>query len=186
VANDKLSKSGPNNGGLSNIENLRSIQWETTYSWDIKIMPGNIQPPPNNFKDWFPAIEVDIIQTTTDSFKWRYYGYDFQTPYRRGSRIMKLTFLDSMDAELEIWFRKWIDEDLHNKGKFVSNWRDKYANFQVKRLKPDREIVNIPHIYHVVPTSTTITYKGTSASNVQQKAIDLLIVGDEFSNFASG
>lgn len=100
---------------LSDIEQLRKIEWGRAYAWDI-VFPDAPQP----FNSFFPAVDVSEPIATLQWLQENYYIDIYRFPQNKLQQDLRITFLDDQNGSLLDWFQYWINTTIFNDGQAVS------------------------------------------------------------------
>jgi hypothetical protein len=152
------------------IENIRQVEFDEGHLWNVKI-----QDAPAPFNDWFPASDVEIQVGSIDSKESTFYMSSYKIPRNTSSFHITLTYFDTPDLKLTQWFRKWMNEDILNKGEYVTILTESVKQFDFQKLDKNLE-EQFSDSYFVYPEGQ-INIKGSSQSESPQYSITLVIVG---------
>ena len=131
---------------LQTIDQLRLMvgenkakNWGNQYLWDVRFPDA-----PDPFKDWFPAIDIDVGHTTLNAHNIRFFLLDYSFPKESAETTIDMTFYDTEDLVLEHWLASWIGFEWGQYliGKYFA-WklRRKYNRYLVS-LKERNRVLN--------------------------------------------
>lgn len=160
--------------GFKGIDQLREIDWDKTYLWDI-LLEDPSDPIPFPFNDFFPAIEVEEEGANLLSFEFESAGGNFKVPHKSASRTLSLTFPDNHNKVLYSYFVRWIESKIFNQKEFVSTLDESVK--QITILKKDVNGFNVSTNAYWVYPEDKITYRGTSESSLSIYTVSLVIAG---------
>lgn len=160
---------------LDSLEQIRSIEWGQSYLWDARFSDPS---PPAPFATWFPASTMDEDIFSLESFNFDARGGQFAVPLRRGQiKKVSFNFHDDADNTLLNWFETWVNETiLDRNGTTVSPLEECVRLLTIVRLNSQRQTVGNPRNYWVYPEGS-LSYSGTSSSEVRSFSVNLVIVG---------
>lgn len=155
--------------GLSEIGQIRKVEWGATYLWDIYFPDA-----PYPFNDWFPASNVSepLIQPMFESQSFGLIKLDF--PKNTGALSMSITFYDDVNLTLETWLREWYNK-IFNDFMHVTPLYDCLKDVQVRRLDRGKNIVSNIN-YSVVP-NTPISVESNSNASARQLTVGFSVAG---------
>lgn len=167
---------------FKNIDDIRQVEWDQGYLWDIKfielINPSHKSKLSSPFDEWFPANSVNderfsITEHPIDLHQ--YAGFPF--PNGSSQRSITIGFYDDIKNTLLKWITKWVKTDILNDGKYLTTLTRCTKQLQIVKLNSQREQVDT-FSYLVIP-SGSIEYQGTEQSDSTVYSVRFLIVGEE-------
>lgn len=152
---------------LNNISQVRSIDWNRAYLWDIRFLPPDNPPAP--FDSWFPAVDVDDMMWSLTTYNPETPNFPLAIPTKAMQvRNLGITFQDDVYASIEMWLEEWVNGSILNRGECVSTLFEIIRRVEVLRLSLDKKPI-FRCIYEVYPTDTfTFTGRSESISNQYQ------------------
>ncbi len=154
---------------LKNLDQLRTIQWSKSWKWDVKFPDG-----PNNFKEWFPATNVEetVFSLTTYTAGLPY----LEVPKDKELSTLSLTFIDSIQLDVEDWLDHWINVEILNEGLYLSPLKSITKEIRIAKLD---NLDNIVHEYgYLVYPKGVYNFSGNSESSTHSSQIEFVIASD--------
>lgn len=164
--------------GLNSIEQLRSVDWNRGYLWDLRFLPPT--NPPRPFDDWFPAVDVD--DTLWSVAMLAIEGPIFPMEVPKGAqavRTVNVTFVDDVKGTVERWLSEWVNEGILRNGTSVATISECWRKMEVIRLGLDKRPI-FRYEYLVIPTGNfTFTGRSESISNQYQVNFNVLAYSED-------
>jgi hypothetical protein len=166
-------------GFIKGVEDLRAIEWDAGYLWDIKFIenPSHKSQLSGAFKDWFPASTVndERFSLTEHTFDLHQFG---GVPFPNGAsqRSVSITFFDDVHNTLLNWVSLWVKTDILNDGKYLTPLSRCTKRIHIVKLNSQREQLK-SFIYQVIP-SGMMDFQGTEHSDSTLHTLVLRIVGE--------
>ena len=159
---------------------MRNINWSRSYLWEVEL-EGAPFPFGKGHPFGFPAVEVDDTISVGDTFDWEA-GLDFLRVPRRRSRIdIRLTFYDTEDGRLEIFFEDWFNKiyggpgmNTDQKGAGVEFLDNSVKELTVRKLTSRRKFI-YERRYNVFPNGTILGVNKSNDSGPRMYMIDLCV-----------
>lgn len=157
---------------LKNISNIRKIDFERAYLWDIVFDDSEIPSP---FDKWFPAVDVEEPFAVLNTFTFEAGGTNIQVPQNTNNLELKITFYDESQHILLYWLKNWMDSI--SGVDFVFPLENCVKRLMIARLNLKREFIsNQTHSYWVYPKGE-ITYHGSSTSELNNYIVNFVVAG---------
>jgi hypothetical protein len=156
---------------LTNINQIRAIEWGRTYLWDIKFPDA-----PAPFNEWFPAVEIEENLATLESFDFEGFISTYKVPKSTTVFDLKVTFVDDIDHTLAHWLEEWINTDMLGEGNYILPLVDCCRKVMVAKLNLKRELIGHMKTYLVYPEGG-LYFRGTSESGLPQEELTFIIAG---------
>lgn len=146
---------------LNDIEQLRAIQWDKSWLWDICFPDA---PPP--FGEFFPAQTCKVNLATIQSFQIDAPLTQHKVPWMSSPYEISLTFYDDVKIELLTWLAKWINSIVNTDKGYVLPIASPGVcrTLQVAKLNTKRELISLK-TYLVFPDGGALDYEGDSNSD---------------------
>lgn len=155
---------------LSDIDQVRAVQFGAKYLWDIKIPSA-----PAPFDKWFPAVDVEEPLAYLDSYTFDSQQSTHKVPLRSQAMDLRITFHDDENHSLLHWLEDWINTLSLNNGQWTSTVFETARLVQMLKLNSRREIVKETS-YWVYPEGQ-IQFEGSSSSEPTMYSVVFPIVG---------
>lgn len=160
---------------LTDINQLRKINWGKNNLWDIHIddLP---YPFKNNF---FPATDVSEPLVSVSSENFDIYLSKYKIPGGKSNYTIKVSFLDDELGTLERWFSEWMESIVDDL--YVAKLSDITKNMLIMRYVYSNRLGVIEKdwvrmsVYKVFPEGE-ITYAGTSEAGVPAYDLNFNVV----------
>lgn len=164
---------------LKNIGEATSIDWEQSHLWDIMFDDSPATEPklPKEFKNWFPASEVRIPRLILESHSIDASISQIRLPKSTSSKVMSISFMDSIDHGIEGWLTKWVNDIILNNDQYLSLLSDIVKTVHVKELDRAKEEIHM-RSYLVYPEGD-LPFSGTSEAGIPIHSMNFVIVGGE-------
>ena len=158
---------------LSDIEQIRSVEWGRSFLWDVRFVQPDV--PPDPFDTWFPAIDIEEHVGVIESHTIEAYNTSIKIPRKTGPKELRLTFLDDVNHTLFNWLDEWINEKILNDGLNVAPLSEAVRKIHVSKLDTKRREI-AQSIYLVYPDNPLL-FTGNSSSDLLSYSIGFQIVG---------
>lgn len=156
---------------LTNIDQVRAVQWGQKYLWDLKIDDTSLPSP---YDSWFPASEIDEELGHIDSYQFDANIGSFKLPQKTLPLHLKISFYDDDNTTLASWLDNWINDLILNNQQYISTLETAVKLVHVLKLDIQRNTA-IQNDYYVYPEGT-LTWNGTNESGVQIFTQNFVIV----------
>ena len=157
---------------LTGLKDIASKRWGRTYLWDVRFQNN----APDDFRDWFPAIEIDENLYDSVSFDFEAGLSTYKIPKSTSLQELKMTFYDTIDGSLRTWLTEWVNETILGGGKFVRTIEEVSRLVQIVKLDYDRKTQIEATSYLVYPEGP-LNFVGNSDSEVPTYSVNFIIVG---------
>jgi hypothetical protein len=155
---------------LQDINEIRSIDFERGYLWDIRFEVENIPSP---FDRWFPAVDVEEPINNLNVFTFEAGNTNIQVPQSTNNLELKVTFYDDIDHTLLYWIRSWYNAIVGVD--YVSVLEDSVKSLRIAKLDLQRKpILNQTQAYWVYPKGE-LSYHGTSTSEITPYIVNFVV-----------
>lgn len=159
---------------IKTIENIRGIEWATTYLWDIKF-----DDAPKPFNAFFPAIDIEEPLATLEPYRFSGYMSQYKVPKSTVGHILRVTFYDSFEFPIKKWLTEWIEYDILNvdskNQKHIGYLEDVVKTVHVQKMDSNRNLISSSS-YWVFPEGT-ISFIGNSSSEISTATVNFVIAG---------
>lgn len=119
---------------LTNIEQLRQVEWGRQYLWDIKFPTA-----PEPFGKWFPASDYEEILFDVETHSFKAHTRTLEIPKSRGVSGIQVTFFDDVGLTLNAWFADWVNAGVFLGGMGVATIGEASRELVIQRLDLKRE-----------------------------------------------
>lgn len=159
---------------LNNIEQLRAVEWSSSYLWDIRF--SGQSSPPRPFNKFFPAQDVEENLTTLESYQFDLNHKSVKIPHKSSLRTLQITFSDDEQNTLLSWLHEWIDGVIFNgNGGSVAVLEEAVRRVDLVKMDARRDVIQTSS-YWVYPEGP-LTFSGTSEAKMHQYNIQFIIAG---------
>lgn len=199
------------------IGQLRAVEWSRKYLWSFNFVDFNspisassffknpfatpktrqsTATPKAPFDKFFPAVDVDINEITSNGFQSDAYMTSFKVPQKQDLVTLKLTFYDDQDNTIYNFMRHWVKNEIYNGGRYVSPLSDCVKAVELRKIKlasigdfiggasaaltgsksSDASIAEIQHLW-VIPDGQ-MPWNGSSNSEAHMYTMDFVVVGE--------
>lgn len=155
---------------LKNLEQIRSIEWSRSWTWDIQFEDESMPEP---FTKWFPATDVEEGLYNLEPLQVTGGLGTFEVPKSWVMLSLNITFVDSAYLVLERWLEEWVNVTILGNGEYVACLQDSVKKVHVAKLDGKKELVAL-NSYLVFPTGP-LNFSGNSASEVSSHQVEFRI-----------
>lgn len=155
---------------LTNVDQLRQIEWGKTYLWDLKFPDA-----PTPFSEWFPATDVEENLLTLTGHTFEAFLSTYSVPKSTTEFDLKITFVDDINHTLSSWFTDWVNSGILNGGSHISTLEESVKIVYLAKLNLDKSPIKFSS-YLVYPEGE-LYFVGNSESNLPTYNIELKIAG---------
>lgn len=156
---------------LNSIDQVRSIDWDKGYLWDIKFPQA-----PAPFNDWFPASEYTLSTGTGTSLDLPFYMKNYKFPQMTASSEITLTFYDDNKHTLTKWILEWFNR-IYDTSTGVLTLAEACKEIHLCNLDYAKNTQDLRVLY-VYPDGA-YNEGGSSDSSNPQKTLTLNVVGSK-------
>lgn len=167
---------------IFDINKLREVEWDQGYLWEIMFKEtsntGHKSKLVAPFDEWFPAATVNDERFSIAEHPIDVHQFG-SIPFPNSSvqRSITVGFYDDMNNTLLKWFSTWVNEDILNKGLYLTPLSQCTKEIYITKLNSQRQPIGSPISYLVIP-SGNLDYQGTEHSDSTIHSVRLLIVGE--------
>jgi hypothetical protein len=159
------------------LTQMRAVQWGNSRHWDLKFTSvpiDSLKGGGRSSSPIVPAFEVEIPEFSPIAQPFNITSMSVDIPLGSSPQPMSISFYDDSKETIFKYFKSWID-DFFDKGNGCRTLEELVREVMVNKLNPDLSIMETK-TYYVIPSST-ISFRGTSESNLKTYSLNFSIVG---------
>ena len=162
---------------LKSIDDLRAVQWDGSWLWDIQFTGGNGTMPPTPFNNWFPATSVSEQRWALNHRTIDAPFTDINVPESTTPGTISIEYVDNQNTVLTKWLANWINLEIMNGLQFLTCLKESTKQLTIVKLNYKREIVE-SRVHLVIPVGESV-YMGDSQSGLPTYSATFTMVGGD-------
>lgn len=163
-------------GYLRHIDQMRSVEWDKSYLWDVRFNDPALLGSSFNQQTWFPASDFTENSNTGSSLAIPYYMSTYKFPQAAAPTDITMSIYDDDKGTLYKWLTDWYDA-VYDTSTGTMMLQDAVREMSVLKLNVQRQIVKST-LYYVYPEGA-IVCAYSSSSEAKKYELTFSVAGSQ-------